>query len=114
MGLPESIPHRRLLFERVIPRLSEILGLSPKSSYKDIFLGILEKAAMSDGMDKFKVYDFDEFLDMVIGHHHLTSESISDKIPRLLKQSDLIIRTVKNQLSPEVVDVFINELKKNR
>ena len=51
---------------------------------------------MSDGMDNFNVYDFDEFLDMVIGHHHLTSESISDKITRLLKQSDLIIRNVRS------------------
>lgn len=114
LGLPESIPHRRLLFEKIIPRLSEILGLSPKSSYKDIFIGILEKAAVSCGIEKFKIYDFDELLETVILNYHLTSESISDKIPRLLKKSDLIIRTVKNQLSPEIVDVFINELKKSR
>lgn len=114
LGLPESIPYRRLLFERVVPKLSEILGLSPKSSYKDIFISILEKAAMSCEIEKFKIYDFDELLDTVIRNHHRTSEHISDKIPRLFKKSDLVIRTVKEQLSPEVVDVFIDELKKSR
>lgn len=114
LGLSKNIPYRRLLFEKVIPKLSEILGLSPKSSYKDIFIGILEKAAMSCEIDKFKIYDFDELLDTVIRTHHLTSESISVKIPRLLKKSDLVIRTVKEQLSPEIIDVFINELKKSR
>jgi len=74
----------------------------------------LTLSAVSCGIEKFKIYDFDELLDTVILNYHLTSESISDKIPRLLKKSDLIIRTVKNQLSPEIVDVFINELKKSR
>ena len=69
---------------------------------------------MSCEIEKFKIYDFDELLDTVIRNHHRTSEHISDKIPRLFRKSDLVIRTVKEQLSPEVVDVFIDELKKSR
>ncbi len=111
MGLPEKMPYRRLLFEKIIPRLSEILGLGSKASYKDIFIGILEKAAVLDGIEKFKIYDFDDFLYTVISKHQRTSEHISDKIPRLLKKSDLVLKTVKEQLSPEIIDVFIDELK---
>jgi len=112
LGLPENIPYRRLLLERVIPRISDLVGLSQNSSYKDIFIAILEKAALYCKIDKFRIYDFSELLNLVIENYHLNSEVISDKIPRILKQSEIVIKSVKEQLVPEIVDVFVHELKK--
>lgn len=114
LGLPENMPYRRLLLEKVIPRISDILGLGQNSSYKDIFIGILEKAALYCRIDKFRIYKFDELLDMVVGNYHLTPETISDKIPRIFRKSEIVIKSVKEQLSPEIVDVFVSELRKSR
>jgi NTE family protein len=112
LGLPENIPYRRLLLERVIPRISDILGLPRNSSYRDIFIAILERAAISCGIDKFGVYEFDELLELLLDNYHLSSETVSDKIPRIFKQSEIVIKSVKEQLMPEIVDVFVRELKK--
>ncbi len=114
LGLPKNIPPRRLLLEKIMPKILEVLELKPKSSYKEILIGILEKAAMTCDIEKFHIYDLDELLDTVICNYHLTSESISDKIPDILKKSDLVIKAVKGQLALEIIDVFIKELRYSR
>jgi len=112
LGFPDNIPYRRLLFEKIIPRLSDILGLVQSTSYKDIFISLVEKAALYCKIDKFRIYDFDELLNLVLQNYHITSETISDKIPRIFKQSEIVIKSVKEQLLPEIVSVFVSELKK--
>jgi len=112
LGFPDNIPYRRLLFEKIIPRLSDILGLVQSTSYKDIFISLVEKAALYCKIDKFRIYDFDELLNLVLQNYHITSETISDKIPRIFKQSEIVIKSVKEQLFPEIVSVFVSELKK--
>lgn len=112
LGFPDNIPYRRLLFEKIIPRLSDILGLVQSASYKDIFISLVEKAALYCKINKFRIYDFDELLNLVLQNYHITSETISDKIPRIFKQSEIVIKSVKEQLLPEIVSVFVSELKK--
>jgi len=112
LGLPENIPYRRLLLEKVVPRLSDLLGLGPATSYKDIFIATLEKAALHCKLERFRVYDFHELLDSVLENYHISSDTISDKIPRLLKQSEIVIKPVKEHLIQEIVDVFVSELRK--
>jgi len=114
LGLPENIPYRRLLLEKVVPRLSDLLGLGPATSYKDIFIATLEKAALHCKLERFRVYDFHELLDSVLENYHISSDTISDKIPRLLKQSEIVIKPVKEHLIQEIVDVFVSELRKSK
>lgn len=111
LGFPENIPYRRLLFEKIIPRISDIFGLGHNATYKDIFISSIEKAALHCNIDKFKIYDFHELLDMVLESYPQTSESVSEKIPRLFKQSEIVIKSVKEQLATEIVSVFVSELK---
>ncbi len=111
LGFPENIPYRRLLFEKIIPRISDIFGLGHNATYKDIFISSIEKAALHCNIDKFKIYDFHDLLDMVLKSYPQTSESISEKIPRLFKQSEIVIKSVKEQLATEIVSVFVSELK---
>jgi NTE family protein len=111
LGISENIPYRRLLFEKVVPRLSDLLDLGDRASYRDILLGILERAASSGGARKFKIYGFEEFMKTVLDNHR--PAAFSKKIPRLLKAGDMILlRTVKNQLIHEVSDILLSELKK--
>ncbi len=111
IGLNEKIPCYRLLFEKVIPRIADILDLGSKATYKDIIIDILERAARTAEIEKFRIYKFEEFLQTVLSRHQKSSQGISNKIPRILRKSDLVLKTVKDQLLPEIVDVFIEELK---
>jgi len=65
LGLREDFPYRRLLFERILPRLVEILKLPEDCSYGDIALALAEKIALEVGVDRFRVYSFSELIDCI-------------------------------------------------
>lgn len=100
----EDMPHRRMLFEHIIPKVSELLGIGEEATYEDVFLALYERAAEKYGVDRFKVYKYDEFLDEVTQRFKPSKGKISPRIPKLLKYSDLLLKAVKNEILDEVVD----------
>ncbi len=60
-----DLPYRRALFEYIIPKLGSILGLPKEFNYEDFIIALLEKKAEKAEIDRFKVYKFKEFLDLV-------------------------------------------------
>ena len=58
-------PTLRTLFEILIPKLGESLGLEKDFSYKDLFYSIYEKKLEENNINKFKLYDFNKLYDLV-------------------------------------------------
>ena len=54
-----------MLFERILPGLSETLRLRSSATYQDIVMGALEYLAEEKGLDKFRIRSFSEFLEDV-------------------------------------------------
>lgn len=100
----EKMPYRRMLFEAIIPILFELLGFDEDGGYEDLVLALYERAAEKYGIERFKIYRYDEFADNVKNSYRPSRDKISHKIPRLLKSSDLLLKTVKNEILDEVVD----------
>ncbi|MFW6148248.1 MAG: patatin-like phospholipase family protein [Atribacterota bacterium] len=67
LNLKEDIPHQRLLFERVLPKLVELLKLPEDCSYQDIAIALAEKIAIEVGVERFRIYSFTELIDCIIG-----------------------------------------------
>jgi NTE family protein len=66
LNLKEDIPYRRLLFEKILPRLVEILKLPEDCSYQDIALALVEKIAMEVKVERFRIYSFTDLIDYII------------------------------------------------
>ena len=66
LNLEEDIPNRRLLFERIVPKLVEILKLPADCHYQDIALALAEKIALEVQVDRFRIYSFAEFIEQII------------------------------------------------
>jgi NTE family protein len=62
MQFPPMDP-KRMLFERIIPELSNMLKLPAASTYQDIVIGALEYYAEEQGLDKYKIRSFGDFLE---------------------------------------------------
>lgn len=62
MGLPPMEKPKRMLLERILPILSQLLGLSAQSSYQDIIIGVLEHMAETTKIEKYKVRSITGFL----------------------------------------------------
>lgn len=109
LGAPE-IPFRRMLFEYIIPKLTELLGLQKNVSYEDIVLSIFEEAAQRYGIERFKIYEFEDLEDEVLERFRPCKEKLSSKIPRFLKQSDLVLKTFKVDILSEIIDELLGSI----
>jgi NTE family protein len=61
LGLPE-LPGKRLLFDGIIPCLAASLELPENFTYGEFLIAVLESAALSKGIDRYKVRSFEEFV----------------------------------------------------
>ncbi|MGN9166341.1 patatin-like phospholipase family protein [Tissierellaceae bacterium HCP3S3_D8] len=59
------IPERRALFEYIVPKLALGLGLPKDFTYEELLIGLLEKKAEQLDIPRFKIYSFEELLDIV-------------------------------------------------
>ncbi|MDI3535186.1 MAG: hypothetical protein PWQ82_1551 [Thermosediminibacterales bacterium] len=111
LGLPESIPYRRLLLEKIIPKLTEILDLENTATYEELVIAVLEKAASQSNIDRYRIYEFDKFFDEVMGNYQPTGAGFSDRLPKILKNKDLVLKAVKPYLVGEILDILIAGMK---
>lgn len=102
----EDMPYRRMLFEYIIPKLGEFLNVGRDGEYEDIILAIYERVAEKHGVERFELYNFEDFKDRVLTKFKPSRSNVSKIIPKFFKQSDLLMKTVKD----DVLDEIINEL----
>ncbi len=57
--------YKRTLLEAIIPKIASLLSLDKNHSYEDIIIGLLEKYAEKNNIDRYKIYDFEELLQVV-------------------------------------------------
>ncbi len=61
LGIKE-MPSKRMVFEKIIPKLADILEMSYNATYEDIIVTLMETLAEEKGVERYKVYSFDEFI----------------------------------------------------
>lgn len=93
---PET-DNKRVLFEYIIPRLATLLGLEKKFTYEDLLISLLERIAERAGVDRFRIYDYDELKYAVRSNPYDREEiesksliSIFSKDKTILKIADII------------------------
>ncbi len=55
-------PIKRMLFEGIVPAMGAHLKLNRKFDYSDLLIAMLERCALDYKLDRFKVYEYREFL----------------------------------------------------
>lgn len=103
IGYNEGIPFR-VLTERIVPEICDMLGFDINMSYKDIFVGIMEFLAEVFQIDRLAVYSYRELLEKV-GHKCIeindeNSNKLLDlsKMPGIIKRQSIIQRTFRTKL----------------
>ena len=63
------MPYKRAIFEFIIPKISILVGTDKGNDYEDIAIRFLEHLAEKYEIERFKIYSFDEFLNIIIEKH---------------------------------------------
>jgi len=109
LNLKEDIPHRRLLFEKVLPKLVEILKLPEDCSYQDIALALAEKMAMEIQVERFQFYSFAELINQIIEKYNHYKNRGSKKENRLISHFGFLSLFTGDHVLKKLVQDLLDE-----
>jgi NTE family protein len=100
---------KRILFEEIIPKLAYLLNLPEISSYEDIAIGLLEKAAASLNIERFRTYTVEELYHSALQQMPRSGEFLKDP-PVYIRNRELISKVSREKLINNIAaELFVNE-----
>lgn len=111
-GTSEGMPQKRIIMEKIVPLLVELLPVPSQASYQDIIIALLERAASKTGMERFKIYSYNEFETEVIKRYRPTTQP-QLKLPKILLGNELLLRTKSEQILDKITTAVLYGMKHN-
>lgn len=105
-GLLQISP-KRMLFEFIIPRISDLLGLTKENTYEDILIALCEEIAKEYKLERFKLYTLESLIQSFMNQTPKKREKSSVNFPTFLKQSETFSRLIKNNILKEIASKVI-------
>jgi NTE family protein len=99
------------MFEKLIPAIAKTLKLDKQGNYSDIVLALLERAALRQNLERFKVYSFSEFLD-ILDPHIQSLPPARSKLVRIMKKSDLLPGSLREDVFNTLTTLLIHIIRK--
>lgn len=104
----KEFPAKRLLFEKIIPRLQSLLELEETVGYRELLVAALEVLAAKLDIEPYEIYDFDEFIRKIEKRYQSGMELDFRELPDFLKQNELLSRAVRDDLALELISILFD------
>ena len=111
-GASDGMPQKRIIMERVVPLLAELLPVPTCASYQDIVVALLERTAAKAGVERFKVYSYDDFECNVLKVYQPTKQ-VTARLPKILRRNELLLRTRSDQILDMITAAIVCKIKQN-
>jgi len=99
-----GIPVDRMLYEKIMPRLENILDMRGNYDYQDILIRLMEYIAEKyDDIEKFKIYKAEEFMDAVINKFKSKPVGNNYNVPSFIKHNKILSLAVKESI---IIEIF--------
>lgn len=109
MRVPQ-IPEKRVLLEYIIPKTASAMGLNKEFTYEDFVISLLERKAEALNIERFKIYTFEELLDLV-RCNPLKEEQQEDVEPtiidKIIEKVDIALLFNKEEIIQNVADIIL-------
>lgn len=109
----KKMPIKRMLFEGIIPEIADLLGLKASSEYQDILIGLLEVPAEANGVERFRIYTMEEFIDEIKayiegkGKLYIRRQRLKKEKGLNLRLADILKRRNRlNKAARNIIDVL--------
>lgn len=94
----------RMLFEKIFPRLAAVLEIRENCDYQDIMIRLVECVAEKfEEIERFRIYDADEFINIVVNQFRKAPIRVEKKIPAFMSQIKLLSLAFKDDL---IISIF--------
>jgi len=103
----EGVPYKRAIFEFIIPKISTLVGTDKGNDYEDIAIRFLENLAEKYEVERFKIYSFDEFLNIVIEKHRCDELKRENSfLTKLVNKVDFLSVINKDEIILNIADIL--------
>lgn len=99
----EDVSMDRVLFEKIMPRLENILDMKGRADYEDICVRLAERIAEKLNIERFKIYTTLDFLNLTIEIFQKNPIEFTKNVPAFVKHNKLLSLAVKEDL---IVEIF--------
>lgn len=82
-------PNKRLFFEVIIPKISKLLELKGNYDYEDFVLNLLEVLLAYYRVEKYKIYDFKECLEIIRKEPNLIIPTQTSRFEKILEKANI-------------------------
>jgi len=111
LGIVSEGSKKRVMFEKIIPRIVDILDLEHEHDYADIMIGIYEYLAREKDVERFKVYKYRDFRckieNLCLNLRPVGTNKSDVQLPRLLKQSNVLLKVLNEDIVEHVIQILI-------
>ncbi len=108
----DGINTDRALFERIMPRLENILDMKESADYEDICIRMTERIAERLNIERFKIYTTIEFLKLTIETFRQNPITFTKNVPTFIKRNKILSLAVKEDLITEIfTELFSSTIK---
>lgn len=106
----KDIPHRRMLFEFIIPRVVDLMDLGKDRDYEDICIELCELIALELEMERFKIYELSDFLKEIYMKFQVNNKGYKNTIPKFIKTNSILSKVVKDAVLKEIIIVLLQNI----
>lgn len=99
----EDVCFDRVIFEKIMPRIENILDMKGRADYEDICIRLVENIAEKLEIERFKIYDSLEFLNLTVETLKNKPIKYTKNVPAFIKHNKILSLAVKEDL---VVEIF--------
>ena len=103
------MPPRRMMFERIIPKIAAIFGLGDTMDYEELVIAVYEMVAEKLDVERLKVYSADAFVDAVNGAFVERERRVPGLLFNLALKDPILSRLIKDDLLDALISVFLIE-----
>ena len=103
----------RSLYEKMIPILAKTLKIEKQGNFGDIVIALLERLALCQKVERFRIYSFTEFLDM-IDPNATAPHPTNSKLVRLLKRTDLLPWSLREEIFNSFTKLLMHTIRKDQ
>jgi NTE family protein len=106
--------NQRQVFEGILPEIARLLKVAEEGSYADLILALAETAARRLAIDPYRIYEIRELLKLIKEalekDEHKASKENSRFITKILKQGNIVIGSVKDEVILEIMAALLMEV----
>jgi len=107
LGIDDPMPPKRLLFEKIIPRLASTFNMKSGMDYEDLVLAIYEVVARSAEMEQFRIYDSEEFISKV-ELFRAEKHEFPKWVPNFVKTSPQLSKLIRTDILNALLEIIFS------